>query len=513
MRRSISWLLEHRFAVLSLTVFALMCLHTLNGQVGEDFWDHSAVVRELATHPLHPGHPELLLDVPHAFYSPYALVVALISRAAHADAVTALLVAGLFNLVLLFLSLRFFVSSIVPEHKEATAFYALLLTLFGWGFTAWYYSGFFRIGTLGYVLAYPSTFAVGLAFVALGLNKLRTQTRQRIWLVPIFLITVVVLLCHAIAFLFLAVGLVSMPWGEEGKSALPQTATLAALLVLAFLSATLWHYFPLLKLLTNGSDVYHASNADTYRQVLSRLWLSLFGVPLLLIDLRAKWRRPLVIMLAVLTTLYAYGGVSGKYSYGRVIPFVVLLLHIVIAERLAALESWVRTRRPTSEWRGLIVPACVVAVALLLSWEPLRDVLARARPGRQPDYEAYRFLSKYMGQYDVVLSDIRTSWLVPTFGGKIVATLHPVAFVPDQGERWSDVDRFFTAATTTEERWRTIEKYGVGYLLLNKSTMTNWRELQSTFAPTGQLEFESDAFVLISLKPHQRRETPADEKP
>jgi len=56
-----------------------MYRHTRNQLWVEDFWEHSAVVRELSTHLLHPKHPQLLLDAPHPFYSPYAVMVALLA--------------------------------------------------------------------------------------------------------------------------------------------------------------------------------------------------------------------------------------------------------------------------------------------------------------------------------------------------------------------------------------------------------------------------------------------------
>jgi hypothetical protein len=45
----------------------------------------------------------------------------------------------------------------------------------------------------------------------------------------------------------------------------------------------------------------------------------------------------------------------------------------------------------------------------------------------------------------VVLSDINTSWIVPSIRGKVVGALHPQAFVPDQKQRFDDVNTFFDA--------------------------------------------------------------------
>ena len=102
-----------------------MCLGTRNQQWIGDFWEHSAVVRELATHILHPKHPQLLSDAPHAFYTPYTVMVALLARTLRLSAVTALSIMGLFNLLLFFLGLRLFVRSIALKHRIATAFCTL----------------------------------------------------------------------------------------------------------------------------------------------------------------------------------------------------------------------------------------------------------------------------------------------------------------------------------------------------------------------------------------------------
>ena len=79
--------------ILLLLMTAIILQHPWFG----DFWEHAAVVRELATHPLSPRHPLLSSDAPHAFFSPYALAVAGASRALGSDPVTTLAAAGIGN--------------------------------------------------------------------------------------------------------------------------------------------------------------------------------------------------------------------------------------------------------------------------------------------------------------------------------------------------------------------------------------------------------------------------------
>lgn len=493
-----SWLMKFRFAVLCFFVFGVMCLHTRNGQWFGDFWEHSAVVRELATHILHPSHPQLLLDAPHAFYSPYTVMVALLARALHWDALGALSIMGLVNLGLLFFGLRLFVFSIVPKHRSATAFYTLLLTLFWWGSSAWWggFSGFFHIGNIGFVLPYPSTFATAITLAAIGMNRRRIETKRQICLVPIFLIAVIVLISHPIAFLFLIVGVVSQSCAE--RHSVPSQVILTGIILgLAFLVATYWPYFPVLNLLMGESAVYHFSNRAMYHQVTTRIWPALIGVPLVIATIKSNRRHPLVLMLVLLVGIYGYGAVSDRYSYGRVLSYIVLLLHIIMAEHVSMLESTLQEVHGSSGFRRLIVCATVTVMAVILSFKPLKITLWEALRERSPTYKNYLFLSRFTGQYEVVLGDIIASWMVPTFGGKIVAAAHPLAFVPDHDARRRDLDRFFNRATGLEERQQIIQKYKANYLLLRKS---KGQHLQRPFMPQGQIVFENESFVLISLK-------------
>ncbi len=88
---------------------------------------------------------------------------------------------------------------------------------------------------------------------------------------------------------------------------------------------------------------------------------------------------------------------------------------------------------------------------------------------------------------------------MPTFGGKIVAAYHPLAFVPDQEIRKFDLDRFFKEQASFSERQRIIRKYQAHYLLVSKS-LVNWKELEQSFMSQGRVVYESDNFVLVSLK-------------
>lgn len=492
-----SWLLKHRYVALCTALVVLMLRQTLQGRWVGDFWEHSAVVRELATHLVQPRHPQLLLNAPHALVSPYSVAVAVLTRALHGDVVLALASMGMVNLVLLLVGLRGFVHAAAPKCSEGTAFYTLLLTLFAWGTGVWIFSGFFHLGVLGYVLPYPSTFAVALTLNALWLNQRRIDTAQRIGLVPIFVIAVVVLISHPVTFFLLAAGLAAQACAARR----PEILVSSSLLVMAFAAAACWPYFPVIRLFLGEVRVYDAENLVMYQQVLSRAWPPLLGVPLFAAALWRNWRQPVGLMGVILVGLYALGGVTGRYSYGRVLPQAALLLHFTLAQHLALLEARFAGAGGARWFRELLIPVTVTALALYLGW-PLLNMTPVFSPGGQPPtYRPYQFLARATGQYEVVLADLPTSWMVPTFGGKIVAALHPLAFVPDQATRTADVNRFFDRSATPAERQEIVRKYKAKYLLVRKSDDGSWHGLRDNLEPLGSVAYENDTFVLLSLRP------------
>jgi hypothetical protein len=452
---------------------------------------------------LNPKHPQLLLDSPHAFYSPYSVLLAAFSRFSTLDPVTTLSIAGLVNLGLFFLGLRLFVLSIVPGKRgDTVAFYALLFILFWWGSNPWFYSGFFHFGGLGGRLSYPSTFSTSLSLVCLGSARTGLEQKSPARILALFAVLVTVLISHPVSFLFLVAGLIAFAVDTKGP-ALTQLLFVVCLLVAALLVAGMWPYFPFWTFVLNASDVYHADNRVMYRDVFERTWPALIGVPVIIAKLRRKWSHPLVIMAVILSAVYVFGALSGKYTCGRVISYIVLLLHVAIADVVSDFDLKLNNGHRVDCLRRLIVTAGVVTFSLFLSWDSLKVTLLRAFSTQKPIYGSYLFLTRLTGQYDVILSDIRTSWIVPTFGGKVVAALHPLAFVPDHNIRKSDLKQFFSKSTTFAERRQIIEKYDAKYVLLNKSILGDCHECVSSFESLGKRIFQNQSFLLIAVSPRR----------
>ena len=75
-----------------------------------------------------------------------------------------------------------------------------------------------------------------------------------------------------------------------------------------------------------------------------------------------------------------------------------------------------------------------------------------------------------IGPRDVVLSDIQTSWRIPSTRGRVVAALHYELFVPDQPQRTIDLNNFFSSDNEAE-RDAVIRKYGVAWIVLNRNRL------------------------------------------
>jgi hypothetical protein len=321
------------------------------------------------------------------------------------------------------------------------------------------------------------------------------------------------MLTHPLTFNLMAVGLVSLSVGLR-RLPLVDYARLAGVFILSLLVAAAWPHFPFMKLVLHESAVYHASNRGIYSHPIESVSLALIGIPLLLLRFRSGWRNPLMFMFLGLCLIYTYGAVFEKWSYGRVTTHIVLVLHMTIADAVSRIESKLEVRRMPASVGRFAYSCLIIIITLTVSFKPviqpailkpelrseLRPAVTFSLLGRPNTYDQYQFLSQYTGQYDVVLADIRTSWVVPSFGGKVVAAAHPLAFVPDHDARTKDLGDFFHDGTSHRSRLEIARKYRANFLLLNKALVPKWETMMRSFQPLGRVVFHNDQFALISLE-------------
>jgi hypothetical protein len=104
-------------------------------------------------------------------------------------------------------------------------------------------------------------------------------------------------------------------------------------------------------------------------------------------------------------------------------------------------------------------------------------------------------LSDFVNQYDVVLSDIESSWMVPAFGGKIIASLHGVHWFNDHEDRKRGLKIFFDKNSTCTEKMEIIKKYNAKFVLIDNKRFGEI--IQDCIF--GEPIYENSKFILISV--------------
>lgn len=470
-----------------------------------DFWIYVATVGELGARPFDPANPLFAEPYAFAFLSPWALVLGLAARTTGAAPVDVLVAQGVVNLVLLGAALYAFVA--VWTGRAAAAFYALLFVLFLWGSDPWLFSGFFHLRSLAYVLPYPSTFAAALALGTLAAFP-RLSGAPRRWLPLVVPVSALLFSVHPVTALFLWVGLAAS--SLRAPRPLRHWVALGAAAAGSFGLAMAWPLVPMRELWFGQLARVHEGNDSMYDDPLPRIAPALLGVPWLLLRLHRDRRDPLALCALGLALLVLYGGVSGQWSYGRLLSHAVLLLHVGLGDALAAAEERLG-RLP----RGPLLARLVApAMALLLgagSWPAVKAIVHESR--HLGDRRWLAFLEDRVGRDEVVLTDLDTCWYVPAFRGRVVAYPMQLPFVPDHAQRLAAVARFFEADASERERREILARYRVAYLLVPKHHFPDRPELVSALTALGTAAHAGAEYELVDVRDAAQGQRSARSKP
>lgn len=472
--RFLDWLSLNRYTILVLFLFLRFATFVSNGFWYGDFWEHSAVVKELMEHPFTPTHPLLLTAAPHAFMSPYSLLVACVAKTSGITPVEALSVFSLINFLLFAYGLKRFSKVICNYRPDITAFYLMLMTLYLWGDNPWVYSSFFHIDIIGFVLPYPSMFSIGLSLIGFSIFKELLESFSYLKATILWLIIFSVLLSHPLTFIFLVSGLFFLCLSES-KSLSKNIFRLCIFIISVLVAVYWWPYYSIYNLLLGSANIYHLSNSIMYNDVIKKIWPNIFVLPFIFISLNNKNVKILLIWTISLFILYIFGLLSGNYSYGRIISFCILLIHLSAALGMNSLEKNTNENFPSivNVYRFLLV---IFLLLFSFSWLPAsitrfltisHQVSNNQKIINETTYKNITFIKKHLKSDSLILADIDTSWIVPTFAGKVIAALHSQAFVDDMFEREYDLNVFFNVETKLQKRLDFLFKYKPTFLLLD----------------------------------------------
>jgi alpha-1,6-mannosyltransferase len=477
-----------RYLALSVVLVAFMAARAWTDAWIGDFWIYVATVQELAARPLHPHDPLLGGERPFAFLNPYLLALGLAVRWTGARVFDVLVMQGLINLVLLLGALHAFVA--VWIERRSAALYALLFLLFLWGRDPWLYSGFFHFRSLTLVTPYPSVFMTAVALGSLAALPRLQAAGLTTWTAVLLPVSALLWSTHPITALFFALGLAA--WSLETTRRIRYWVALAVVLGGGLGLALAWPLYPVGELLFGEAGVVHEGNDVMYADPLPRIAPALLGVPFVVLRLRRNPRDPLGLLAVGLVGLVVYGGLSGQWTYGRLIQHAVLMLQVALADGVAAWEAAPARSRVA---RRLLAPV-LSAVLVATSWSSaIQPGLAEAARRGDPHWLA--FLAEHVGRDEIVLTDLETCWYVPGFAGKVVGFPMRLPFVSDHDERIGAVTRFFERGVPEAERRRTIERYHVAYVLFDKSRFADGPERLAELEALGSVVYSAGDYVLL----------------
>ena len=115
--------------------------------------------------------------------------------------------------------------------------------------------------------------------------------------------------------------------------------------------------------------------------------------------------------------------------------------------------------------------------------------------GQGETYADWRFLGDHVSQYDVVIAELETSWVQMSFGGKSVASIHPVHWVEDDLLRRETVNEFFSGTTADARKAEILGQYCVGYILLRQAESSP----ALTYDDLASEVYRNESFILLKV--------------
>ncbi|MER5212885.1 hypothetical protein ABT063_20480 [Streptomyces sp. NPDC002838] len=424
-----------------------------------DLGMHAATIERLRHSLVRPGNPLVDADTPSPYYSPWMLLLGCLARVTGFSVFVVLRIGAVVGLGLLVTGVWRYVRTL--SARRAAPALALLCLLFLWGPVLFAWSGFLGLNSLALTVSYPSVFALGLAFHfwAWLAGAPRGPAGWGTWL-GLGALWAVILLCHQFSGVVASLGALATVIAARPDRAV--WARLGGGLVVGVVVLWLWPYYDFFALFGAGEDL-ESVHRVLYRDPVGRFGLVLVGVVALVV----RWRRdrwdPLVLFFALGVMVFAVGGLSGDYSWGRVLPAA-----LIPAQIAAAVEA-VEPRALRTGW------VCGLAGALAVgAWTQVGTVGYVVGRGVLPDAVAEKYRAPWVGYHwitpwvkygDVVMARTFPARQIPAYGAYTVAPGYPDFFLADEGRRVAAVRRYFAAGTSAGERREIVRAYGVRWVV------------------------------------------------
>jgi hypothetical protein len=478
---------------------------------GADYWEHTAVLRALLDDPWHPAHPLIATDAPSPRFGPHFLLLALVARALHYDAVDAMALSAVVNTVLLLAGLWWFFRSYFRDSRAAL--YGLVVFFGSWG-AAPHFSNVFKLKVFFSVAGYPSTAALAVTLLGLALvvRLLRGERRRPLGLALSALIWAYVYVTHPLTATMALPAAVLLALTEPGV-ARRERLLVAGSVCAGFLLSAAWPYYPALGMVFGGTvhrvrglepesfaPLHEFYDPRHFSDIIGYCFVSFLMLPYLWVR-----RQDVFAVLGALLMLAVFAAsallpipLGHRYVLLSVFFLQLALVRLLLnlTPRAAAPGSWASRR-----W--LRLPACAGVYALLAYMTVTNVAVARehfehtaARGGESVTLRCARRVGELAGPRAIVLSTALASWSLPTFGPRIVPPYHKNPLIVDADERRRAALRFFAFGTPDAERDAIVAAYHVTHVLVPARNAAAVSRYLAAARPLGRMPGGAELYAL-----------------
>lgn len=487
---------RYSFVFVALFLIIFESINILKGQWGGDFWEHSAVVNELSKHLIHPNNPIIRTDIPHAFFSPYSLLVAIFSRITNLNSILALQFFAFFNLIFFLLSFYWFCKYVFKENHTLVAALSLLLILFFWGIDPICWSGFYHIMVLHAVLSYPSTFTISLVFLILTIIIKDNVQQSYLNSIIIIILNAVVFITHPYTALFLYSGIIALNFSFNNYSIKLCMVKSSIVIIPGLMLCFLWPYYNIIDLLIGNNADFHNISKGLYSGFIKNNWPLVLLIPSLFVIKKDKIFYFFLIGIILMFLIYISGLIFKIYGVSRLISNIMMFAHILMAYSVVLLIN-----KPKMFSKAYLITLFIaITISLSLNNRNLRVTFDNIFKNKNiEDYNKYSVLRNLVAPDDIILSDANSNWIIPSFNGKVISSLHPIYWINDINERRNAVDSFFVKENSDSIRQFIIHKYHPKYLLIDYSKVNLKYSTFQWLKNIGQTVFKENQLELIKI--------------
>lgn len=441
-----------------------------------DLFVHAATLERLQQNFWRPRDP--MVNEPglgNPYFSPYMVFWAVFSKFTGLGTFTVLRFAATLNVLMLLLGIGGFVRTLSRNRWAPVA--ALACMFFLWGTAFIYWSGFISLPSLIASMAYPSTFAVGLTLLAwTALDRLLLDANLSTSMVIILSLGIgigaaTVMLSHQ----FTALGACTYAgfFLVRHFHIVRRRVWIALTLttIIAILGIFLWPWYNLFSA-SGGVSSFNDVHQPLYRDLTERYVLLLLALPALYGRLRSDHRDPLVWTVVLCGGIFAFGGITGQYFLGRIMPTAAMLSQIAVGIAIA------RSLQPHSHrWHRAYAVAIATALTagLLFQSGTINLIAPGSYPASLDDHfhsrmtkGNYKWLAQQVPFGDTVMTanwDARV--MAPAYG---IFTVMPAWPDPTLGaseaQRRTNTKIFFRAGTPASKRSNLMKKYDAQWVIV-----------------------------------------------